>query len=255
MKRHCDTSVKQHPRSPTWSGEYGPPLQALSAYRGHAVGAAAGATALEKDTYLLLRRVILQQHWAPGSRTSIRELAVGIGVSPTPVRVALKQLEQDGLVTIIPRKHVVITGIRVEDLAHINQMRSVLEALAVRLTTLERPEPAPEVLEALVLLEKADADDDRATYYEAHNRFHLLLDGGNSNTRVYRAILDLYDYIGYFRELVFAMPDKRRLSAPQHRAIFAAYAAGDADRAEKETRFHLESLTDHLIDHLQGRRS
>jgi DNA-binding GntR family transcriptional regulator len=247
--------VNQHSGSPRRSSEYGPRPAALSAYRGDAVGAAGGATALEKDTYLLLRRAILQQHWAPGSRTSIRELAVGIGVSPTPVRVALKQLEQDGLVTIIPRKHVVITGIGVEDLAHINQMRSVLEALAVRLTTLERPEPASDVLEALVLLEKADADDDRATYCEAHNRFHLLLDGGNSNTRVYQAILELYDYIEYFRGLVFAMPEKRRLSAPQHRAIFAAYAAGDADRAERETRFHLESLTDYLIDHLQDRRS
>ncbi len=149
-----------------------------------------------------------------------------------------------------------ITGIGVEELAQINQMRSVLEALAVWLTTLACPQPAPEVLKTLVRLEKADADDDRLTYYEAHNRFHLLLDGGNSNVRVYKAILELYDYIQYLRELVFAMPDKRRLSARQHRAIFEAYADGDADRAEDLTRFlHLASFTDHLIDYLQDRRS
>lgn len=215
----------------------------------HASPTAVGAST-EHRVFLALRRAILHRRLAPGTKTTVRDLAEDLGVSPTPVRVALKQLEGQGLVQAIPRKYVLIKGPTMEELIDVNRMRSVLEGLAVRLSTEQARASSSEVRQELKSLEEADRASDFTRFASAHNRFHLLLDGAHSNTRLYNSITDLYDYIEYFREIVFRMPAQRMVSMREHQEISHAFESGDAIEAERLTRRHVESFETPLREYL-----
>lgn len=215
-----------------------------------------GVVSLEDQVLARLRRSILAGALPVGARMTIREISDQYGVSRTPVRTAIKQLQSEGLVAVTPRSHIEVTGLSREDLTQVNAIRSVLEGLAVQLSTnhssqvesSERSAWLARVHQSLERLEEADGRDDLDAFVVHHNDFHLLLDSGNGNARLLKQILQIYDYIAYFRKVVFAMPQKREESMQQHREIFEFVKSGDAKRAEEATKIHICGLDPYLAD-------
>lgn len=209
---------------------------------------------LEEQVLKGLRGRILRGEIPPGSQLSTRQVAEAYGVSAMPVRMALKQLEVEGLVRISPQRYVEVTGLTIEQLMDVNRIRSVLEALAVRLSS-EKARSSPsetrrqwllDARHAFHQLQQADEAGNVAGFVKHHNDFHLILDAHNDNARLLKEILRVYDYIAYFREIVFNMPVKRAASMKEHRAILEAVEADDTELAERLTRSHIENLEHHL---------
>ena len=75
-----------------------------------------------------LKDAILTQKLHPGERLLESELADELGVSRTPVREAIRKLEQEGLVVMIPRKGAYVDGISLKDIHEVYEIRAALEA-------------------------------------------------------------------------------------------------------------------------------
>ena len=82
-----------------------------------------------------LREAIIQGKLGPGERLMEIQLAEEMGVSRTPVREAIRKLELEGLVVMIPRKGAYVAGLSLKDIADVFEIRRALEGLAAELAS------------------------------------------------------------------------------------------------------------------------
>lgn len=114
-------------------------------------------------------------------REELRETTIGkeLGVSRTPVREALRQLELEGLVTIVPNKGAYVTGISAKDIKDIYVLRSMLEGLCARWATEHITEEQLDELEEVILLSEfhmkkiSGSSADQVT--DLDGKFHKVL--------------------------------------------------------------------------------
>ncbi|HBQ86706.1 MAG TPA: hypothetical protein DD811_09550, partial [Syntrophomonas sp.] len=85
------------------------------------------------EVYHYLRNAILEERLKPGQRIIERKVADKLSVSRTPVREAIRKLEQEGLVNYVPNRGAIVASLSATDVWEIYTIRSVLEGLAVRL--------------------------------------------------------------------------------------------------------------------------
>ena len=154
-------------------------------------------------------------------RDELREITIGeeLGVSRTPVREALRQLELEGLVKIIPNKGAYVTGISRKDVADIYKIRSMLEGMCARWATEHITGKQIEELEEVLLLsefhlrKKSEGQTEQVT--ELDGKFHKIL---------YRA----------------------RKSIQEHREILEAIKTRDGEQAEKLANRHIMNVMKNL---------
>ena len=91
----------------------------------------ADALTIRELVYNTLKQAIFEGELKDGDRLVEKELSLRLGVSRTPVREALRQLESDGLIEYVPRKVVVVRGITQEMAAEIFAIREALEVAAI----------------------------------------------------------------------------------------------------------------------------
>jgi DNA-binding GntR family transcriptional regulator len=142
------------------------------------------AAPLRRQVLHELRQSIISGRLNPGERLVERELVSMMGVSRTVVREALRQLESEGLVAIIPNKGPVVRTMTVEEARDLYAIRAVLEGLAARLFT-EQAGPAEiqQLEEALARTSEAYNTSDPEKILEAKNGFYnVLFDAARSPT-------------------------------------------------------------------------
>ena len=98
-----------------------------------------------------LRDAIITQVLKPGERLMEIQLADEMGVSRTPVREAIRKLELEGLVVMVPRKGAYVAGVSMKDIHEVYEVRSALEMLAVTLAAERITEEELDALERQVL--------------------------------------------------------------------------------------------------------
>ncbi|HET6493409.1 MAG TPA: GntR family transcriptional regulator, partial [Burkholderiales bacterium] len=131
-----------------------------------------------------LRQAIIDGRLAPGARLIERELTEMMRVSRTVIREALRQLESEGLIAIIPNKGPVVRALTLADAKDLYHIRAVLEGLAARLFT-EHADDAQvkRIGQALEVVVKAYAGGDAQQVLETKNRFYdVLFEGAGSET-------------------------------------------------------------------------
>lgn len=87
---------------------------------------------LGEQAYEVVRDAIVTLKFEPGDRLSVQRLSVQLGVSRTPVKDAFARLEQEGLVSVIPRKGTFVSPIEVKDIDEIMEARALIEGFAAR---------------------------------------------------------------------------------------------------------------------------
>jgi DNA-binding GntR family transcriptional regulator len=176
-----------------------------------------------------LRAAILEGELVPGQRVSQEAWAARAGVSPIPVREALRALAGEGLVTYRPRRGYVVTELDLADLEEVYRLRRTLEAEALRLGV---PRASEDDLTALREAAKAcRTAAEAASRLAANRRFHELLHGLAGSRPLLRLIGMLWDSTEAYRALYYALPGEAAEADRAHAAILAAVAAGDAERA------------------------
>ena len=157
--------------------------------------------------------------------TELKEAAIGaeLGVSRTPVREALRQLELEGLVTIIPNRGAYVNMITAKDVQDIYVIRSMLEGLCARWATQSiTAEQLDSMEETLCLSEYHTSKKNYEKLYELDSLFHeQLYEAGGS--RILNHILsDFHDYVKMVRKATISTSSRSVTSTEEHRAIFEA---------------------------------
>jgi DNA-binding GntR family transcriptional regulator len=236
-------------------------MSTAEAFLTGSVGAIPLRTAAVLDA---IKRAILAGELRPGQSLVEAELAQRLGVSKTPVREALKTLAGAGLVTMSPYRGATVRAIDADTARAIYDMRLLLEPEAVRRAVLRAADhadatdarspahsvhivgPAPGgpagLAAARAALDRADAAADEAERSLANREFHraLYLDCGNP--LLVGVLDDLRDQTALLSAAAWQQEPSWRQEAGEHRAILAAAAAGDADRAARLVAAHIGSF-------------
>jgi DNA-binding GntR family transcriptional regulator len=207
-----------------------------------------------------LRRAIVSGLLQPGEALSETVLARRFGVSRTPVREALKQLERERLVEIVPRVGTYVRQATAGEVLEALVVKEVLEGTAARLLAARRG--APEIAELGRVardLERAAAAGDLPAVVEANQRFHELIHRGAGSVKLqFHLELLLNEFRVPYQRLVsltLSRPARLRRMLEEHRRILAALEAHDAAEAERAMRAHVRAGREELgRTHLAAQR-
>jgi DNA-binding GntR family transcriptional regulator len=202
---------------------------------------------LKDKAYTAIRDAILTLELEPGTSLVESDLARQLGISKTPVRDALQELERDGLVIRIPFKGTYVTEVMEKDLREIFQLRAVLEGLAARLAT---PLFTPQELEQLdrdhAASEDALAKGDLTLCSKLGKGLHDAIIDKADNEQLITMTRNLDASLMRFRALSDRVSGRLDISVREHRRIIDALRRQDAYAAEESVRDHLHSVLEDL---------
>lgn len=199
-----------------------------------------------------LRRAIARRQLAPGQRLVERELCELLGVSRTPVREALRQLETEGFVRNVPNRGVVVATISPVDARALYEVREALEGLAGRLCAERSSEQDLEALRAAVTeVEGARDRGDLIAFLDGAAHFYDALLRGSSNPLVDTMIKGLHIRIDALRATSLSQSGRPSGSAAELSEIARAVEARDPDWAEQACRLHVRNAATTAIAALE----
>lgn len=197
------------------------------------------ALTAEQEAYVHLLSEIRTGRRAPGDRLIPEEIAAELGMSRMPVREAFRRLATEGLVIIRPNRGCSVSGLSVDEIYEVFEIRSVLEGLAVRLGMARIDNTILADLERLLeLMESCDNAAD-ADWIIHHNHFHERLFKLSGRPKLVRQISTLQISIEPYLRVYFHHAEKSRSSDAAHRELIAALRTGDAQVAEEAMRRHI----------------
>lgn len=199
-----------------------------------------------------IRRAILHGELPAGAVMSQPQLVEALDIGRTPLREALRILQQEGLVVSEPKRRVRIADLSIGDLEELYVMRVTLESLAIRLTVPILGGDALAELEGLMaqMDHYVARDDYDSSEAGPHPSFHALLVGG-AGDRIARTVSELSDHaIRYRRAYLTSTPGSYATQSADHRAIFEAVAARDPDLAAERLVKHYLRTAEGVIDAL-----
>ena len=199
------------------------------------------AAPLRQQVVEALRLAIIDGRLAPGARLIERELTEMLRVSRTVIREALRQLESEGLIAIVPNKGPVVRALTLAEAKDLYQIRAVLEGLAARLFTENADEgQLKRLAAALEVVVQAYADGDAQQVLETKNRFYDVLFEGAGSETLSSMLTALHARIWRWRALGLSHPgrsvQRSKESVRNLRAMLSAIRKRNADEAERLTR-------------------
>jgi DNA-binding GntR family transcriptional regulator len=206
-----------------------------------------GPVSLKDKAYTAIKDAILSVKLKPGTPLVETQLAEELGISKTPVRAALEELEREGFVTRILFKGTYVTEVTVKDLVEIFQLRAVLEGLAARIATpLFSPRELDQIARKLTAAETALAQGDLALCSELGKGLHDAIIDKADNLRLTLIIRNLDDHVQRFRAISDQISGRLNKSVKEHRRILDALRRRDPDAAAQAMRDHLHSVLQDL---------
>lgn len=211
-------------------------------------------SSLREWAHLRLREMIISGELAPGEDIHEGQLCARLNISKSPLREALRQLAEEGLVVATPTKGSLVAPVTAEDIREIYDLRYYLEALEVRLAA-ERI--ADEEIAALrsniaAMEERAHAGD-VAGFAEHDVDFHLALARISGNRRLLRMQESLQAQVRRLVVYQLGISGQRgeMEAVAWHTAIVDALEARDAARAEEQMRGHIRRGLEFRIQAVQ----
>jgi DNA-binding GntR family transcriptional regulator len=200
---------------------------------------------LRDRAYDDIREAILTGALRPGDRIKERDVAAQMGISTTPVKEALRRLEQEGLVVSQPRRGAVVGPLVLTSPAEILQIRADLEGYAARLAA-EKMAPAAKrtLADELATLEAlaVDSADDREIVAEGTNAWHRSIRMGADNAFLERFLDTLAPFDRTIRVKSTLDPIEWAIDREEHRQIMAAILAADGGAAERVMHDHIHRV-------------
>ncbi|WP_334581698.1 GntR family transcriptional regulator [Streptomyces sp. B21-108] len=191
-----------------------------------------------------MRRRIIKGDVEPGASLSEAALADEFGVSRTPVREALKQLQTEGLVQIRPRVGTFVTIPSRREITELFEMKELMEGAAARLLAQRGRVPETDALQRN--LREADAaveQDDRERYAALVQEFHDLLIAGSDNSKLQAHYQVLMNQLAYARLVTTSLSQPGRVSQSdrEHHLVLELIMEKDGDSAERVMREHVRA--------------
>ena len=187
--------------------------------------------------------MIVRGQLTAGARLFEHELAARMGISRTPIREAIRQLEREGLVTIHPNRDTIVTAFTSSDVREIYQFRAAIEGMGASLAAemVHGLVGIAPLFQILATMEAALTAREQQDYLEGDIAFHDAVVEASGNSRLLEARLRVRDQTR--RYLAFPLPrlsiDSMRRNLAEHTRIAEAIRDGDSALAEKRMRVHV----------------
>ncbi len=187
----------------------------------------------------------------PGDRLREIDLSQRLGVSRTPVREAIRQLETDGLVTHVPRLGATVRSLDYTEVMELYEMRAVLEGTAARLAA--RAASDVELDELDVLNDRLAEAGTGPAAIRINRVFHATLLDAAKNRFLAKSMLSLQKALLILGPSQLLDSDRAEAAVGEHRRVMAALKARDGAAAEAEMRAHIQAAQRMRIRALQER--
>lgn len=189
-----------------------------------------------------LRQAILKGELEPGERLMEIQLADRLGVSRTPIREAIRKLELEGLVLMIPRKGAEVAKISEKSLRDVLEVRRSLDELAIELAIQRMTEEDLQKLEeAQKTFRKAVQSGDAMTIAESDEHYHDIIYNATGNTRLVQILNNLREQMYRYRLEYIKDEDKRQILVVEHEQILKAIQGRRVTEAKIAIREHIDN--------------
>lgn len=189
-----------------------------------------------------LRQAILRGELKPGERLMEIQLANKLGVSRTPIREAIRKLELEGLVLMIPRKGAEVAEITEKSLKDVLEIRRALEDLAVRLACEKiTKEELKELKKAGEEFKKVLKSQDITEVAEADVRFHDVIYMATDNPKLIQLLNNFREQMYRFRVEYLKKDEVRPQLLAEHDEIIKYITEGNKEEASKVVTRHIEN--------------
>ena len=216
---------------------------------------------IKLDSYQPLREVVCESLreairsgvLKPGERIMEIQLAEELGVSRTPVREAIRKLELEGYVVMMPRRGTYVASMSIRDINEIFEIRTALESLSNGLAADHITDDELEHLQRLlVIIGGYIKDGNIEKIVETDIEFHDLLYHAARNERLVGIISNLRDQLTRFRTLSMSYPGRLEETLEEHRLIVDAIASGDRKAASRAAERHMENSEKTLLKAMEA---
>ena len=210
------------------------------------------AGSLRNRVFTKLQNDILNGIYTQGESLIETKLSEELGVSRTPVREALRQLELEGLVQSIPNKGVIVQEITKKDIQDIYTIRMHIEGLAARWAAENiTPEELGELKEAVELEEfytgRDTGRDGDSRLAQFDSRFHDIIFKASKSRPLMQILSNFHHYVQKARSISINSPGRAAAALEEHRAILRAIMERDAAKAERLTTEHIRNASGNLL--------
>ena len=200
-----------------------------------------------------LRRGIMQGDLKPGERLMEIKLANRLGVSRTPIREAIRMLELEGLVVMIPRKGAQVAEITAKDLKEVLEVRIGLEELAVKFACQRITEEQLEGLhQASRRFERAVLAEDLTRLAEADVNFHDLIYKATGNERLVQLLNNIREQMYRYRVEYLKDEEIRSSLIQEHNQLWEALKDRDEKKAARITQEHIERQQEYILENIMA---
>ncbi len=210
---------------------------------------------LRDVVFKTLRQAILRGELKPGERLMEIQLANKLGVSRTPIREAIRKLELEGLVLMIPRKGAEVAEITEKSLRDVLEVRKVLEELSVELACDRITEKQLEELEhAAEEFEQILKSDDITEIAEADVHFHDVIYKAADNQRLMQLLNNLGEQMYRYRVEYLKNPDVHRKLLTEHEKIIRYIKNHEKESAVKIMCEHIDNQVTAVSDVIRTKK-
>ena len=214
-----------------------------------------GYKPLRDVVFETLRDAIITQVLKPGERLMEIQLADEMGVSRTPVREAIRKLELEGLVVMVPRKGAYVAGVSMKDIHEVYEVRAALEMLAVSLAAERITDEELDALERQVLRESEEEAKDNENTLDnivyIDTTFHDIIYQAAHNQRLVQFLNILQEQLQRFRAASLSRPGRSKTALEEHKQIIEALAERNGDLAAKLAKEHIDNAESAMIFAMQ----
>ena len=203
---------------------------------------------LRAQVFSEIEKAILDGNLSPGDSLTEIKISNELGVSRTPVREAIRQLELEGLVKTIPNKGAVVVGISEKDIEDIYTIRMHIESLAAKWSAENITDEEIEEMRSVVDLQKFYVNrGDTLQVWHLDSRFHELIYDSCRSRPLRHTLSGFHHYISKAREMSFKTKGRAVLSVTEHEEILNAIVAHDGESAEKLAFTHIKNAKDNIM--------
>lgn len=195
-----------------------------------------------------LRRAILTGELKPGERLMEIHLANKLGVSRTPIREAIRKLELEGLVIMIPRRGAEVAQITEKSLKDVLEVRRALDALCVELACdrISEEEKA-QLRQACDTFERATRTKNVTAIAEADVALHDIIVQATGNQRLIQLINNLSEQMYRYRFEYIKDESRHDNLVEEHRMIYESILGNDKERAAQAAKLHIDNQEKSII--------
>ena len=199
--------------------------------------------------YDSLKESILNGSLKPGERLMESKIADDLGVSRTPVREAIRKLEKEKYVKMVPRKGAYVEDLTKEDILEVIEIRVVLEGLAAELAAQNITDEMKEKMKENVRkFNLASLEVDRKELIILDEIFHNMIYVASGNKKLNEIVKELQDQFQRFRLSYFNEFDSYNRLTDSHNKLYNAIADGNSNEAKKYAIAHIKEIKKNLIE-------